>query len=208
MEFLCTWYDINYLADWLQILVCVAIYSMTSVPSMTHWLQWIACGPHGRRGQLVRERVVLAMALAYKTDFEVFWRMRNMVDRLAQEISTKASYATRWPALPVSLPCLLVSQINIVSFNKKPLPISLSYILIPQNLYGAFAFSLLVDCEWMAWSDWSTCTMTCGIGTGTGQQTRIRSIITHEKHGGTACSGSLAEHQLCNQDACPPGEFF
>ncbi len=56
---------------------------------------------------------------------------------------------------------------------------------------------LPVDCEVSDWSDWSTCTETCGGGT----RTRTRSIELPAKDGGAACP-ALEETQDCNTQSC------
>lgn len=55
-----------------------------------------------------------------------------------------------------------------------------------------------VDCSYMAWSDWTECTQTCGGGT------RFRSRDAVEAtYGGRRCRTELGEHSMCNVAACP-----
>jgi len=56
-----------------------------------------------------------------------------------------------------------------------------------------------VDCAVSAWSDWSTCSATCGGGT----QTRSRTVNTPAANGGMACP-ALTDSQACNTNPCPP----
>jgi hypothetical protein len=55
-----------------------------------------------------------------------------------------------------------------------------------------------IHCNVGTWSDWSTCSKTCGKGF----QTRIRSVATHAKHGGYTCP-NLKGQQSCTVAACP-----
>jgi Spondin-like TSP1 domain/Thrombospondin type 1 domain len=57
-----------------------------------------------------------------------------------------------------------------------------------------------VHCEVTAWSDWSTCSATCGPGT----QTRSRSVVKEAASGGRACPspGELTETRPCTERAC------
>jgi len=55
-----------------------------------------------------------------------------------------------------------------------------------------------VDCAVSDWSDWNSCSKTCGTGT----QDRSRTIITQPQYGGSQCL-SLSESRDCNTDPCP-----
>jgi hypothetical protein len=59
------------------------------------------------------------------------------------------------------------------------------------------AHSCPIDCVHSAWSQWSTCTRSCG----TGVQNRARSVATRVQHGGRACSHST-ETRNCNTHNC------
>jgi hypothetical protein len=54
------------------------------------------------------------------------------------------------------------------------------------------------DCVLAEYTEWSTCTTTCG----TGQKTRTRTIDTDVADGGVAC-GVLHEEAECNTESCP-----
>ncbi|XP_055957003.1 coadhesin-like [Patella vulgata] len=58
----------------------------------------------------------------------------------------------------------------------------------------------LVNGNWGVWSNYGTCTVTCGGGT----QTRSRTCDNPAPaNGGTTCSGSATENQSCGTTACP-----
>jgi hypothetical protein len=54
-----------------------------------------------------------------------------------------------------------------------------------------------VHCITESWTDYSTCTKTCGGG----EQTRSRGVIVEENHGGDGC-GDLLQTRSCNQHSC------
>ena len=56
-----------------------------------------------------------------------------------------------------------------------------------------------INCGLSEWSNWSSCSKTCGGGT----RTRLRSILTEPKYGGEPC-GKLQESEVCNTQNCPP----
>ncbi|XP_014668649.1 PREDICTED: SCO-spondin-like [Priapulus caudatus] len=58
-----------------------------------------------------------------------------------------------------------------------------------------------MDCYWMNWSTWSTCSATCGGGT----KQRSRWFMP-EMNGGIPCTGSSNETYPCNTDECPTTE--
>jgi hypothetical protein len=53
-------------------------------------------------------------------------------------------------------------------------------------------------CKVSDWSDWSTCTKTCG----SGDKQRTRSVITHAAHGGYTCP-ELKHTSDCSTKSCP-----
>ncbi|CAK9026820.1 Hemicentin-1 (Fibulin-6) (FIBL-6) [Durusdinium trenchii] len=55
------------------------------------------------------------------------------------------------------------------------------------------------DCQWEEWTEWDTCTVSCGGGT---QQHR-RGIQVTMAGGGTNCTGPSSEEQPCNGERCP-----
>ena len=58
----------------------------------------------------------------------------------------------------------------------------------------------LNDCQMNPWSDWSSCSATCG----SGSKTRHRSIREREKFGGFSCDQyPKVSHLHCNQQPCP-----
>ena len=54
------------------------------------------------------------------------------------------------------------------------------------------------NCLWGPWSNWVSCSKTCG----TGSETRSRTKTKTERNGGT-CSGSGSDSQPCNTQPCP-----
>jgi len=54
-------------------------------------------------------------------------------------------------------------------------------------------------CELAEWSDWTTCSATCG----TGRHTRMRRVSKEPEHGGQPCLGMLLMTQSCEMQACP-----
>ena len=58
---------------------------------------------------------------------------------------------------------------------------------------------IIVNCEWSQWSQFGTCSVTCGGGT----EERTRTISVPAQNGGTGCAGNDTESQECNTDACP-----
>lgn len=55
-----------------------------------------------------------------------------------------------------------------------------------------------VHCQWLEFSEWSACSLSCDNGT----QYRSRGYVS-AKHGGEDCTGDLREIQLCNTQPCP-----
>ena len=62
-----------------------------------------------------------------------------------------------------------------------------------------YIITVLVDCAWGDFGEWTECSATCGTGT----QTRTRTEATAAAHGGTACAGDSSESQDCNTQDCP-----
>jgi len=54
-------------------------------------------------------------------------------------------------------------------------------------------------CAWKPWSEWSTCSVTCG--SGTSSRTRVKK--QSEANGGDVCEGSNVEEVPCSEDLCP-----
>ena len=63
--------------------------------------------------------------------------------------------------------------------------------------------SYLVNCQWGGWSQYSTCSKSCGGGT----QAKSRSKTVEEKYGGK-CSNSYKETRACNTQNCPGNFLF
>ena len=60
-------------------------------------------------------------------------------------------------------------------------------------------FCIAVNCTWDEFSDWTTCTKTCGGGL----QVRQRKVAVESQFGGAACVGGTAEQKICNTQNCP-----
>ncbi|KAH3799944.1 hypothetical protein DPMN_153568 [Dreissena polymorpha] len=61
-------------------------------------------------------------------------------------------------------------------------------------------FVVLVDGVWTTWSSWTTCTVTCGGGTGTRNRTcQFPLGVPH----GHDCTGLASENRTCNAYLCP-----
>lgn len=56
-----------------------------------------------------------------------------------------------------------------------------------------------IDCKWGPWSEFDTCTRTCGGG----MHARIREIAQKARYGGDECTGEAQEMEGCNMQACP-----
>ena len=61
-----------------------------------------------------------------------------------------------------------------------------------------------VDCIWSTWSDWTSCSKTCGQGS----KNRRREVQTRAQNGGSQCQGLSRQNQSCNVRDCPsPGRL-
>uniref|UniRef100_A0A7S1LSJ6 Spondin-like TSP1 domain-containing protein n=1 Tax=Alexandrium catenella TaxID=2925 RepID=A0A7S1LSJ6_ALECA len=54
------------------------------------------------------------------------------------------------------------------------------------------------SCQFSRWSEWGTCSMSCGGGL----QTRERAVQDPAENGGAMCEGKLQELQMCNEFSC------
>lgn len=57
------------------------------------------------------------------------------------------------------------------------------------------------DCVWETWSEWTTCSETCGVGS----QSRNRSIDTYQEGNGECKQKDGCETRDCNTHMCPKG---
>ena len=55
-----------------------------------------------------------------------------------------------------------------------------------------------VDCQLGDWSDWSSCSVTCGHG----QKIRIRYVKVNADHGGKTCSDERQQRRPCFSQEC------
>ena len=56
-----------------------------------------------------------------------------------------------------------------------------------------------MDCEWGSYSEWSSCTVSCGGG----EKSRTRPVATAASNGGKDCEGEATESEACNTEGCP-----
>ena len=66
-----------------------------------------------------------------------------------------------------------------------------------------YIYNPLTDCVVSNWSDWSSCSKTCGGG----NRSRSRTVTTEPKNGGTVCP-SLIEEGKCNTEECPMSPWY
>ena len=63
---------------------------------------------------------------------------------------------------------------------------------------------LIVNGNWGAWSDFGSCSATCGVGS----EKRTRSCSSPAPaHGGKDCDGSADDVRECKVKKCPPGKI-
>ena len=61
-----------------------------------------------------------------------------------------------------------------------------------------FFFKVPVDCSWNPWTEWTPCSVSCGIG----QRLRDRSFI-QSVNGGMDCNSAESnEEEFCNTEPC------
>ena len=59
----------------------------------------------------------------------------------------------------------------------------------------------LVNCQWYAWNEWTSCSYSCG----TGARQRSRQVKTRAKNGGEPCLGSDTQIERCVIKSCAAG---
>ena len=70
---------------------------------------------------------------------------------------------------------------------------------LPNTNSSLIIILITVDCLWSEWSDFSTCTKTCGDGL----MTRERSIEENAINNGKPCEGKNSDTKACNIVDCP-----
>ena len=70
------------------------------------------------------------------------------------------------------------------------------YYNLPPILF--FVYSILVDCKWDDYGEWSSCDKACGGG----KQTRTRTKRREKAQNGDECTGPATETRDCNTAAC------
>ena len=64
---------------------------------------------------------------------------------------------------------------------------------------------IVVDGNWTQWSSWSSCSVTCGVGS----RTRTRNCTNPSSQGGGAdCIGANNGTDTCNMAACPGDPIY
>lgn len=61
----------------------------------------------------------------------------------------------------------------------------------------------VIDCMMAPWSDWSECSVTCGVGV----IMKTRMIKVEPQNGGKRCKGKLAKKKKCRQRKCRKFSF-
>ena len=79
--------------------------------------------------------------------------------------------------------------------------LALFYLWVNWILFYSVINIFLVNCQWGEWSQYSKCSMSCGVGT----QSRSRSKSVVEMHGGK-CEGSSTQTIPCNTKECEISE--
>ena len=69
---------------------------------------------------------------------------------------------------------------------------------LTERFFGLVYFCFSVDCEVSDWTEWSSCSKTCG----SGFQKRERSIVKQPKNNGKPCEGNLDETKTCELEEC------
>ena len=79
-------------------------------------------------------------------------------------------------------------------------------LFLPKDSeFISLLFSLLVDGGFTDWSEWTSCSQTCG----TGSQIRFRTCSNPiPQHGGMDCDGTMTEVQSCKLSDCPSLSSF
>jgi len=61
-----------------------------------------------------------------------------------------------------------------------------------------------IDCQVSAWSEWTDCTVSCGIG----WTTRKRTVLHNAGNGGRSCPKKMDRKKKCRQMPCPANTKF
>ena len=151
----------------------------------------MAVGLLGPNGVPVLPVVVLAQNLAAEV---VRTQRRNTEEWLVEE---KVVTRQDVPSSRVQ-----VSKMFIIrsTFSIFLISLSLSFSKCSFLQYSEyFFFLILVDGRWTSWSEWTTCSVSCGTGT----KSRDRSCSSPEpKHGGMKCKGESDEKTQCMIKPC------
>ncbi|KAK1794599.1 hypothetical protein P4O66_001319 [Electrophorus voltai] len=67
-----------------------------------------------------------------------------------------------------------------------------------NGVFNCTEKSCNVDCEWSSWSEWSSCSVTCG----SGQQISSHSVAQPRQYDGHECEGPIHRNRLCTQPDC------
>ena len=67
-----------------------------------------------------------------------------------------------------------------------------------NQIEGCNAEACVVDCEWGAYGEWSSCSKLCGGG----EKSRSRQVAKPASNGGLACQGNTTETETCNGHSC------
>ena len=74
------------------------------------------------------------------------------------------------------------------------------YIITMLLVSNVFCFQYSVDGGWTLWGNWSSCSVSCGIGSKTRKRTCSNPV---PNNGGIKCLGNNTQVHSCFDRACP-----
>lgn len=98
--------------------------------------------------------------------------------------------------------CLIC--LNLLNLTRKLSSVTFLSKKYSFNTFHPKFLVLHVDGGWSEWSQWTTCSRTCG----NGRRKRKRECNNPKPHTGRFCQGKMVESELCNLGKCPDGKFL